>query len=108
MKKLYSILIATMVVGVLSGFFVPAFADDAVDEIIAEIASVDEECYADLNDADSAKEMDKIANKCDKTIKKLIDELDDLGVEVSVFDQCVTKEFDGVEHTACYDPIHVS
>lgn len=95
----------------------PSFAHDdgdngkGQDEIAKANAKIDKitgKCIADLKAADSAAEMDEIATDCEEEILEVIDELEEeLGhaVEVQVSEVCVTNE--KLDHTACFDPIHV-
>jgi len=116
MRKLSSIIIAVVVVAFFVGLSVPVFADDddggnRADLIASFNAAMDElvaECTSDLLDADSTKEMDKIAQKCESKVFKMLHKLEKaLGSSLNYApaDICVYNE--ELDYTACFDPIHV-
>ena len=116
MRKLSSILIGVVVVAFFVGLSVPVFADDddsnSADLIASFNAAMDElvaECTSDLLDADSTRDMDKIAQKCESKVFKMLHKLEKaLGSSPNYTpaDICVYNE--ELDYTACFDPIHVT
>lgn|GEM_PF-5665205 len=112
--KRTALLLAGLLLIIGIGSSVAAFAHDDADEgqILAKfehkLDKIVKECVSDLKHADSADEMDEIAQECDDEVFELLDWLEDeLGHEVkfTMYDVCVTNEELG--YTACFDPINV-
>jgi len=117
MRKLSSILVAAAVVAFFVGLSVPVFADDDDDGNSADLvasfnAAIDEltaECTDKLLDADSVKDMDKIAQKCEGKVFEMLHKLEralDGSFNYTPTDVCIYNE--ELDYTACFDPIHVT